>query len=155
MIRRLIPSDIPAVLELWLRSTKQAHPFIAPGYWDENTGLVKDMLTRQAETYVFADKRRIKGFVSLLPENFIGALFVDEKFRSCRIGTKLLNYILRRRSAVSLHVYAANRPAVDFYRRNGFKIIMEQTDISSGQPELLMARACGSFRGISRRPGES
>lgn len=30
MIRRLIPSDIPAVLELWLRSTKQAHPFIAP-----------------------------------------------------------------------------------------------------------------------------
>ena len=99
MIRRLIPSDIPAVLELWLRSTKQAHPFIAPGYWDENTGLVKDMLTRQAETYVFADKHRIKGFVSLLPENFIGALFVDEKFRSRRIGTKLLNYILRRRSA--------------------------------------------------------
>ena len=48
MIRRLIPSDIPAVLELWLRSTKQAHPFIALGYWDENTGLVKDMLTRQA-----------------------------------------------------------------------------------------------------------
>ena len=38
MIRRLIPSDIPAVLELWLRSTKQAYPFIAPGYWDENTG---------------------------------------------------------------------------------------------------------------------
>ena len=61
MIRRLIPSDIPAVLELWLRSTKQAHPFIAPGYWDENTGLVKDMLTRQAETYVFVDKHRIKG----------------------------------------------------------------------------------------------
>lgn len=114
MIRRLIPSDIPAVLELWLRSTKQAHPFIAPGYWDENTGLVKDMLTRQAETYVFADKHRIKGFVCLLPENFIGALFVDEKFRSRRIGTKLLNYILRRRSAASLHVYAANRPAVDF-----------------------------------------
>ena len=100
MIRRLIPSDIPAVLELWLRSTKQAHPFIAPGYWDENTGLVKDMLTRQAETYVFVDKHRIKGFVSLLPENFIGALFVDEKFRSRRIGTKLLNYILRRCSAI-------------------------------------------------------
>ena len=94
-------------------------------------------------------------FVVLRRKIFCGPFFFEKNFPPRRIGTKLLNYILRRRSAASLHVYAANRPAVDFYRRNGFKIIMEQTDISSGQPELLMARACGSFRGISRRPGES
>lgn len=30
MIRRLIPSDIPAVLELWLRSTKQGIRLLLP-----------------------------------------------------------------------------------------------------------------------------
>ncbi len=155
MIRRLTASDIPTVLNLWLRNTQQAHPFISTEYWENNLQNVRKMLSDSAETYIFIDKHKTKGFISLLPENFIGALFVNEKDRACRIGSKLMRYVLRRRPAASLQVYAANRQAVAFYHKCGFKIIREQMDIPTNQPELLMSWAKGCKSSIHRRQGES
>lgn len=155
MIRRMTAADIPAVLNLWLRNTKQAHPYIPARYWEDNVILVRQMLTDSSETYVFVDKRKAKGFISLLPDDFVGALFVNENCRYCRIGTKLLQYVLRRRSKAFLQVYAANHSAITFYHKCGFKIIREQIDKQTGQPELLMAWAKGCKSIILRRQGES
>ena len=155
MIRRLRVADIPVVLNLWFQNTKQAHPYIPASHWENNIDLVRQMLANLAETYVFVDKHKIKGFISLLPGDFVGALFVNENCRSCRIGTKLLRYVLRHRTSASLNVYAANRSAIAFYHRGGFKIVREQTDGQTGQPELLMSWAKGCKSTIHRRPGES
>jgi len=155
MIRRLISSDIPVVLDLWLQNVVQAHPYIIKTYWKDNLDLVREMLQHDAETYVFIDKHKIKGFVSLLADDFIGALFVDVDFRAQHIGAKLLKYVIRRRAKASLRVYAANNLAIDFYHKNGFKIIKEQFDEPTGQKELLMSWAKGCKSVICRHFGAS
>ena len=104
MIRPLKAADIPVILNLWFQNTKQAHPYIPASHWENNVDLVRQMLTDLAETYVFVDKHKTKGFISLLPGDFVGALFVNENCRSRRIGTKLLRYALRHRSSASLNV---------------------------------------------------
>ena len=75
MIRPLQAADIPVVLNLWLQNTKQAHPYISVSHWENNIDLARQMLANLAETYVFVDKHKIKGFISLLPGDFVGALF--------------------------------------------------------------------------------
>lgn len=155
MIRPLAHSETDRLLDLWLSGTQKAHPFIDPGYWQRNYALVKEQLLPAAQTYVYVDRHRLKGFISLLEGNFVGALFVAPQFQNQKIGTKLLKYVLRRRSSASLNVYAQNQSAIDFYHRRGFKIILEQMDQSTGRAELMMSWAKGSRNGIFRRPGES
>lgn len=155
MIRPLAHYEIDQLLDLWLSGTAKAHPFIDPLYWQQNYGLVKEQLLPAAQTYVYADRHKLKGFISLLDGNFIGALFVAPEFQNQKIGTKLLNYLLRRRSFACLNVYAKNQQAIDFYHRRGFKIIREQTDAKTGASELTMSWARGARSGICRRPGES
>lgn len=155
MIRRLIASDIPAAAQLWLQTSLEAHPFIAASYWQDNLDRVRGLLAKDAETYVFVNRHKICGFISLLADNFIGALFVAKPFQRNRIGAKLLDYALRRRPVASLCVYAANRPAISFYHHRGFKIIREQIEPETGVAELVLAWAKGCKSGPCRRPGES
>ena len=155
MIRRLHKSDIEQVAKLWLSSTKQAHPFIAAKYWDENLSKVEDLLASQAQTYLYVDKHQIKGFISLLDKEYIGALFVKPIYQSQKIGSKLLRYVLRNKTSASLKVYTNNEPAINFYRFHGFKIIQESKDLSTQAQELIMAWSKGSHKGLSRLKGDS
>lgn len=155
MIRPLAHDEIDQLLDLWLSGTQKAHYFIDPDYWRQNYNLVKEQFLPVAQTYVYIDRHKLKGFVSLLEGNFIGALFVAPEFQRQKVGTKLLNYVLRRCSSASLNVYAKNQQAIDFYHRCGFKIIREQTDQETGAAELVMSWARGSRSVICRRPGES
>lgn len=155
MIRSLHSNDISLLAELWLQSSLEAHPFIAASYWQSNLAQVREMLAQNAETYVFVSHHKICGFISLIAENHIGALFVDKAFQSQGIGTKLIRYVLRCRPRASLNVYAANQKAIDFYHHMGFKIIREQIDLATGVPELLMCWAKGCKNALNHRPGES
>lgn len=54
MIRILKPSDIDAVMNIWLSSNIQAHSFIPREYWMKYFGQVKEMLP-DATVYVYED----------------------------------------------------------------------------------------------------
>ena len=148
-------SDIEQVAKLWLVSTKQAHPFISANYWDENLSKVEDLLVAQAQTYLYVDKHQIKGFISLLDKDNIGALFVKPIYQSQKIGSKLLRYVLRNKTSANLKVYTKNESAINFYRFHGFKIIQERQDLSTQAHELIMAWSKGSCKGLSRLKGDS
>ena len=51
MIRPFAEVDLDAVMEIWLSSNLQAHPFIVPSYWAEHLEEVKRLIP-QAEVYV-------------------------------------------------------------------------------------------------------
>ncbi len=155
MIRSLLKSEISQVSKLWLSSTKQAHPFIAANYWDENLPQVEDLLVSQAQTYLYVDKHQIKGFISLFGNGYIGALFVRPTDQSQKIGSKLLRYVLRNKTSANLKVYTQNEPAINFYRYHGFKIIQESQNLATQAQELIMAWSKGSQRGIVRLKGDS
>ena len=46
MIRNMEPSDLDAVLDIWLESNLQAHPFVPAGYWRDNLEMVREQLPR-------------------------------------------------------------------------------------------------------------
>ena len=77
MIRDLKQKDIDKVMEIWLESTIKAHDFMPEKYWQDNYNAVKDIYIPQSKTYVYEEGEEIKGFISILNDDFIGALFVS------------------------------------------------------------------------------
>lgn len=51
---------------------------------------------------------------------------------------RLLDYIKKQHSRLTLRVYAKNTRAVRFYQRESFRIQMEETDEMTGQKEYVM-----------------
>ncbi len=76
MIRAWNSEDLTPLLALWLESTTLAHPFIKASYWQESEALVRDAYLPSAKTWVVEQEGELQGFVSVMDEQFIGALFV-------------------------------------------------------------------------------
>lgn len=156
MIRKAQPADYEKLTRLWLESSLLAHAFIDAAYWEKMQSTVRDYYLPNTETYVFEDRQRIKGFISLCENNYIGALFIAPQHQNQRIGTKLLEYSRRKRPNLSLRVFVKNGKALRFYQKSGFKIISEQTDVSTGEIELVMSWGMGCKSGFfKRRQGDS
>lgn len=50
----------------------------------------------------------------------------------------MLSYAKEKKDALLLSVYKENIRAVNFYLREGFTVLNEQTDENTGKPELSM-----------------
>ncbi len=151
MIRAARPSDKKKIMDLWLQGNLVAHSFIAADFWYESYDLVAETYLPAAETFVFEDKHRLKGFISLVDKNYIGALFVAPSFQGQKVGSKLLRYVQRHLPHLCLNVYAANRRALRFYQKSGFKIVNEQVDPQTQEKELLMAWGMACLSGFKKR----
>ena len=71
MIRLYSGDDETAVMDIWYRAAVLGHPFIDVSYWDKNSGAVRDVYLPSSRTFVFEDKGRLAGFISLIEEKFI------------------------------------------------------------------------------------
>ena len=140
MIRNIENKDIDKIMDIWLRSTIKAHDFIPKEYWENNYNTVKNVYIPMAETFVYEDEECIKGFISIINNEFIGALFVDIDFQNSGIGKKLINYSINKYKNLRLAVYKENKKSVEFYINRGFKIIKEQTNEDSGHNEYIMQK---------------
>ncbi|ELC8442262.1 N-acetyltransferase [Clostridium perfringens] len=125
-------------MRIWLESTVKAHDFIEKEYWEKNYNVVREVYIPMAETFVYYEDKKIKGFISIIDNEFIGALFVDVQNQGLGIGGKLLDYVNAKYKNVNLAVYKMNEKAVEFYKNNGFKIIKEQENEDSGFVEYIM-----------------
>lgn len=141
MIRKMnyIAGEIDIVMDIWLESTIEAHSFIAEEYWRKNYDLVKDVYIPQSDTYVYIEGDKILGFISILNDEFIGALFVDKKLQGNGIGKKLIEHVKPLYKNLSLAVYKENKKAVDFYKHIGFDYVCEQNNEETAEPEYIMS----------------
>ena len=156
MIRRAVPADTDKIMSLWFRENAAAHSFIPRRFWENCAEMVRTELLPAAETFVFCDKRQIKGFISLLNGDYVGALFVREDCQGKGIGLRLLEYVRRRRPRLSLHANIRNAGALCFYRRCGFKIVAESVNEQTQEPEVLLVWSRGCLSGCRNRfPGDS
>lgn len=138
MIRKLKNTDIDKLMDIWLESTVKAHNFISIKYWQNNYKVVKDEYIPMSDTFVYEEEGEIKGFVSIINNEFIGALFVDVKFQGMGIGSRLIDYSIGKYKKLTLAVYKENKKSVEFYTRKGFEIIEEGLNEDSGYPEYIM-----------------
>lgn len=140
MIRNFKSTDIDKIMDIWLKSTIKAHDFISKEYWENSYDNVKNIYIPIAETLVYEESEEIKGFISIINKEFIGAIFVDVDFQGKGIGKNLINYAMDKYNELKLAVYKENKKSVDFYVNRGFKIIKEQVNDDSGHIEYLMQK---------------
>ena len=138
MIRKLNTSDIDKVMDIWIKSTIKAHNFINKEYWQNSYDTVKNVYIPISDTFVYEDDEGIKGFISIINNDFIGALFVDTYYQGNGIGKKLINYAINKYDDLKLAVYKENKTSVKFYLNRGFKIVSEQINDDSGHSEYIM-----------------
>lgn len=138
MIRNIESKDIDKIMAIWLKSTIKAHDFIDEGYWNNNYNTVKNVYIPMSDTFVYEDKENIKGFISIINSEFIGALFVGIDCQGNGVGKKLIDYAMNKYKKLNLEVYKDNKKSVDFYMNRGFKIVKEQKNEDSGCTEYIM-----------------
>ncbi|GAA0567290.1 N-acetyltransferase [Halomonas salifodinae] len=137
MIRDYREEDIDQVLTIWLSASIQAHDFVPAALWASQVEAMRDIYLPAAETWVFEEDGSVSGFYCLV-EATLAAIFVSPDRQGRGIGSALIEDAKRRRGGLTLSVYRANRPSVEFYRKHGFVIHAEQVDANTGQPELVM-----------------
>ena len=123
---------------IWLESTIYAHKFISKEYWNENYNIVKDVYIPISKTFVYEDNDDIRGFISIINNDFIGALFVEKNYQSQGIGKSLIDYAKNLYDNLSLAVYKENEKALEFYKKMGFKIISENINEDTNCVEYIM-----------------
>lgn len=136
MIRPFIPSDLDAVMVLWLQTNIEAHPFIPASYWQSNYGAVRLQMPNAAIT-VYVQHDVVVGFIGLM-DDYIAGIFVSATAQSQGIGKALLDHVKSQNTALTLQVYQENARAVRFYKREGFVVANEQVDAHTGALELVM-----------------
>ena len=109
MIRKLNEADIDKVMDIWMKSTIKAHDFISKEYWQNNYNTVKEVYIPMSETFVYKDVQGIKGFISVINNECIGALFVDIDFQGNGIGKQLIDYAVSKYGKLQLAVYKENK----------------------------------------------
>lgn len=138
MIRKFREEDTVKVMTIWTKGNFEAHSFIDKDYWLLNFNKVKDEYLKESETYVYVENDTIKGFISLLNNNFIGALFIRKEYRRQGIGRKLINFVKDKYDKLELQVYEKNVNAMLFYASLGFVNKKIQIDDNTNEKEYVM-----------------
>ncbi len=126
-------------MQIWHKTNIQAHNFLPAAYWTGHYGAVQAALP-QAEVYVAEDPEtgEIRGFIGLIGD-YVAGLFVAAGAQSKGLGKGLLDEAKARHPALLLSVYAKNRRAIRFYRREGFAVQAEGREPETGELVLTMA----------------
>ena len=140
MIRKIRPTEVDVVGDIWLNGNLEAHDFIDKNYWINHLDEVKEQF-KQADIYVY-DSQGIQGFAGLT-DNYIAGIFVKKKARNQGIGRQLLDYLKQRYDKLTLDVYAKNKNAFKFYQNNDFCISVESIDEDSNEKDYQMVWSKG------------
>lgn len=137
MIRKYRQSDLDRVIDIWLKASIKAHDFVEKGFWKSKVKDMREIYIPSGETYVYDQEGQIKGFVSLVKDT-LAAIFVSPDYQGTGIGKQLLAKAKEVRNNLNLCVYKENHQSIEFYKKNGFKIELEQIDEQTGHSELVM-----------------
>ncbi len=115
------PSDYPALHDLWERSVRATHHFLAERDIAFFRPLVLEAFAQVDVTTAFAENGQAVGFIGLHGESpmKVEMLFVDPPFFRKRVGRRLLEYALGR-GATEVDVNEQNPGALRFYQAFGF-----------------------------------
>lgn len=138
MIRIYQPQDLEPLMNLWLTTTTQAHPFIDQSYWLDSEPLVRNIYIPDATTWVYSHNGDIDGFISVMEQQFIGALFVRKSQQGKGVGKMLMGQAQSRYPKLLLEVYQQNHTAVGFYQKQGFSTASQQPHPETNQITLIM-----------------
>lgn len=137
MIKNFNLSKLDSIMKIWIDTNIDAHNFIQKEYWINNYDLVKQMLPL-ADIYIFEENNVVKGFIGVIEGNYIAGLFVEKEYQREGIGQKLIDYCKSKYLLLKLDVFIKNKNAVNFYYKNGFKVLDEHFSEEANEIEYTM-----------------
>ncbi|MFF3272097.1 GNAT family N-acetyltransferase [Streptomyces chrestomyceticus] len=141
IIRPYRPADEPAVMDLWSRAVRRAHPFIEGEGTGERARQLREVYLVQADNWVAEDEHdgTVLGLLGLLGSE-IGGLFVAPEAQGRGIGAQLLEHAASLHGALTLGVFARNEAARAFYAHLGFTERDRRTDEATGEEVITLGR---------------
>ncbi|WP_295940821.1 GNAT family N-acetyltransferase [uncultured Alistipes sp.] len=132
------PKALDALADLWERSIRATHDFLAP----EDIGFFREMVRNEAlpaaELYIISgDDGRYVAFAGVV-ENKLEMLFVSPEARGKGLGRQLVEHVVRNCNVRQVDVNEQNTQAVGFYTRLGFRTTKRDATDSSGRPYPIL-----------------
>ena len=135
-IRLAAPVDHPAMLELWERSVRATHAFLAEqDITDLRPHVQQGFASSAVEWWVVcAEQDRLAGFLAYTP-GCIEGLFIDPAWHRRGLGKLLVSHAQGlAQGPLRLDVNEGNAGALAFYEAQGFVVISRSPTDSGGRP---------------------
>lgn len=121
MIRNFRESDLHDIETVYEKSNDALSLKVAPDFFKKDKKKFVTSTIRCCKNSVYEHEGKVVGVVSSSAD-YIEGLFVLPEFWGKGIGTELLNSATIGKDELFLQVYADNKRAINFYRKNGFEI---------------------------------
>ncbi|MFC9514969.1 GNAT family N-acetyltransferase [Nocardiaceae bacterium NPDC056970] len=138
-VRRYRTADEDAVIDLWARAAKGAHPFVEGEGEGTRETKMRAVYLVEADNWVAESSRGVVGLLGLLGSE-IGGLFVAPEAQGQGVGRVLVEHAAVLRGPVTLEVYERNASARRFYERMGFVELRRRID-EDGHQLITLERA--------------
>jgi putative acetyltransferase len=154
-VRRALPSDREALLDIWLRSVRATHDFVPPDAVRSMIPEVREYLASAAELWVIAEgSGPILGFLGMQGSE-IRSLFIAPDLHRRGAGRRLVRHARELRGELTVCVNEQNAGAVRFYEACGFVVEGRSPLDDQGSPyPLLQLRLAAPSRDLAIRPLE-
>ena len=143
MIRKFHHDDTDAVLRIWYKANKLAHPFLSEDFLAEVRLKVRDIYLPNTETHVAEQGGTVVGFISLIrhtdtiPE--VGAIFVEPTFIGKGFGRALMDHVVAQNPKLTLDVFIENHIGRRFYDRYGFQEVRRYAFEPTGDGVIMLS----------------
>lgn len=137
MIRKFSTKDTAAVMQVWIETIVEAHDFVNANYWHNALENMQNNYILNSDSYVYLKDGGIIGFISIIEDNVIGAIFVEKPFQGKGIGEALIDHVKTKYEKLYISVFEKNKNAQSFLLNRGFKFEYKQHDANTGEEELL------------------
>ncbi len=137
-IRSALSPEIPALVEIWLRSVRATHSFLTEQDIAALEPLVRERVLPKLEVWVLCDEAdKPVGFMAL-SGNSLEGLFIDPPHIGAGGGRLLLAHARRLKGPLLVDVNEQNPAALRFYLANGFEVVGRSDTDSGGRPFPLL-----------------
>src|SRR5699024_12355492 len=99
MIRAYKENDIDILIDIWYKSSLQAHDFVYSGYWESQIEEMKEKYIPMLETHVITSETKIIGYISMV-EGYLAALFLDVAYQNNETGKEKWNFEKRQKKKI-------------------------------------------------------
>lgn len=121
-----------------VRSARDTYHFLDESFFEAERTEIERAWIPIAETWVYEADGAVAGFISLIEEHHVGALFVDPPLQGRSFGQALMDFAREQRGRLELDVFAENERGRRFYDRYGFRQVGEHVHEPTGHLELRL-----------------
>jgi putative acetyltransferase len=140
-IRRSLPNDRDVLVDIWLRSVRATHTFVAEEDIQFFLPLVRDVALTELEVWVLgSDTGVLMGFMGLSGAK-VEALFLAPEFLRKGGGRRLILHAQELKGRLKVDVNEQNLDALHFYEACGFVVEGRSEVDSAGKPYPILHMA--------------